>query len=71
MSRRRIVVYTVQRYDWRYNDEYYYEDQQRFLQSFLSREKAEAYREKLEAQQSDHYSEEMFSVVENLIEMED
>jgi hypothetical protein len=71
MARRRIVVYTVQRYDWRYNDEYYYEDQQRFLQSFLSREKAEAYREKLEAEQSDRFSEEMFSIVENLIEMED
>jgi hypothetical protein len=35
MSRRRIVVYTVRRYDRRYNDEYHYEDQQLFLKSLL------------------------------------
>jgi hypothetical protein len=55
-----------------YNDENYYADDQRFLRSFLSREKAEAYREELEeSEDREPYSEEMFSVVEHLIEMED
>jgi hypothetical protein len=54
----------------RYNDEYHYEDQQRFLKSFLSKEKAEAYRKELESR-SHRFSEEMFSIVESLVEMED
>jgi hypothetical protein len=70
MSRRRIVVYTVRRYDWAYNDEYHYEDRQSFVEAFLSREKAEARRKELESGSTRGY-EECFSVVEHLVELED
>jgi hypothetical protein len=70
MSRRRIVVYTVRRYDWAYNDEYHYEDRQSFVESFLRRERAEERRQELEASSGRDY-EECFSVVEHVVELED
>ncbi len=70
MARRRIVVYTVRSYDWAYNDEYHYEDRQSFVESFLSREKAEERRQELEAGAGRGY-EECFAVVEHVVELED
>ena len=46
-----VTVYVVQRIDWEYNDEFnerYDPTELNSLQSFLTREKAEAYRQRLE-----------------------
>src|SRR4051812_45879916 len=45
---RRVTAYVVQRRNWWYNDEYFVSSDGTEVQTFLSREKAEAYRREKE-----------------------